>query len=251
MSCCFKVIAPTVTAGNDVFLQSGQVVGSDLVLTLNDNSTVTVAGIGGQVDFSALTNQQITDLCNTITANCDLATGLQINGTNLELVDGNGDVISSVSIPASAVTYNNGASGLTATTVQAALDEIASDLGNVSIDAINLQPTANTNEYTVDITWTNSDGVQATVADATPITIVSNGYQADFAAGDWSGGNPNTLTVPAGTHGLGPGMKVVTVRHNGFSQIVGLGYDVDPVTGDVTLEIGGGAGFDGTIYITA
>ena len=49
-----------------------------------------------QIDFTQLTPAQITALCATITANCDIAVAMQINGNVLELLDGQGDALSSI-----------------------------------------------------------------------------------------------------------------------------------------------------------
>lgn len=64
------------------------------------------------------------------------------------------------------------------TAIQKPVCEIISDLRiaqtglqHTAITAIDLQPTANPNEFTVVISWTDSDGVAQTTTDATPVTI--------------------------------------------------------------------------------
>lgn len=78
--------------------------------------------------------------------------------------------------------YSNTTSGLTATTVQGAIDELNTALSGVAhtaITNIDLQPTANTNEFTVVLTWTDGDGVSQTTTDATPITVAPLDYISD------------------------------------------------------------------------
>ena len=72
------------------------------------------------------------------------------------------------------IAYDNGTSALTATDAQAAIDEIALGLSGVQhtiITGVDLRPTATPNEFLVEITWTDGDGVAQTSTDPTPITI--------------------------------------------------------------------------------
>ena len=72
------------------------------------------------------------------------------------------------------ILYDNGTSGLTATDAQAAIDELAlavSGVAHTAITGIDLKPTANPNEFTVEIAWTDENGAAQTTTDPTPITI--------------------------------------------------------------------------------
>lgn len=78
-------------------------------------------------------------------------------------------------------------------------------------------------------------------------------YENTFAIGDWIVGSPNTITIPATTHGLGTGYKHVTV----FEQIsatehrkVGTQVSIDPTTGDIIISTLG-TPFTGGYYITS
>ena len=83
---------------------------------------------------------------------------------------------------ASGTGYSNTVSGLTATTVQAAIDELnvaVSGVAHTAITGIDLQPTANTNEFTVVINWTDGDGTAQTTTDPTPIQVEPLGYTTE------------------------------------------------------------------------
>lgn len=41
----------------------------------------------------------------------------------------------------------------------------------ISVDSIDLRPTGNENEFTIDITWTDENGLQSTLTDGTPIMV--------------------------------------------------------------------------------
>ena len=57
------------------------------------------------------------------------------------------------------------------------------------VNSINLKPTGNINEFTVEIVYTNDAGVQVTVVDTTPIIISSPTFDSTV---DFSTANPNT-----------------------------------------------------------
>ena len=51
---------------------------------------------GDTIDFTTLDAAQTAALCAAVEANCNVATSLNVNGANLELIDGQGDVLSTV-----------------------------------------------------------------------------------------------------------------------------------------------------------
>lgn len=81
----------------------------------NNTRIVQVTSGATAVDFSALTPTQIADLCITILANCNVAVALQVNaGTgDLELVDGQGDILSTISNTPTAVEDADGDTSVT------------------------------------------------------------------------------------------------------------------------------------------
>ncbi len=98
---------------------------------------------------------------------------VKVDGTSL-VVAGDG----TVSSPAenAADTPFTPAGGLVSTDTQAAIVELAGLLSGVQhtvITGIDLQPTGTPNQYTVVVTWTDSDGNAQTTTDPTPITITT------------------------------------------------------------------------------
>lgn len=106
------------------------------------------------------------------------------------------------------ILYDNATSGLTATDAQAAIDELAlavSGVAHTSITGIDLKPTANPNEFTVEITWTDENGTAQTTTDPTPITIA----QQTVVSAD--AGNLIAAGTDQGAFIDGPGLKTAVL----------------------------------------
>lgn len=116
---------------------------------------------GNDVDIAALqVNSHVDDDVETVT------------GTAVDVTDPRNPVINFQNASNTAIA--DVAGNYTATDVEWALAEIATSItwiAHTSITSIDLQPTANANEYTVVITWVDENSVTQTTVDATPITI--------------------------------------------------------------------------------
>ncbi len=106
-----------------------------------------------------------------------VVTALQsVTGTNVDNTDPLNPVVNLQSATQTAVTDTG--SNYTGTNVETILAEIAtkfSGLVHTAITDINLIATANANEYSVEITWTDEDGNINTTTDATPVVIAGLG----------------------------------------------------------------------------
>lgn len=78
-------------------------------------------------------------------------------------------------------------------------------------------------------------------------TSVSTFYETTFVSGDWTVGTPNTLTIPATTHGLGTSGVFNVSVYDSAGVLAFLGVNI--ASGDVTLEIDS-AVFDGSVIIS-
>ncbi|MDG1573174.1 hypothetical protein OZ410_12660, partial [Robiginitalea sp. M366] len=212
-------------------------------------------GTGETVDLSSLVNDADADPTN------EYNTGISFDGTNLTVTDAGGNQsvdISGVSTDdqtAAEVTYSNATSGLTATDVQAAIDEVAAgstDDQNISgsglagttltigiengtgetVDLSSLVNDADadpTNEYNTGISF---DGTNLTVTDAGGNQSVDiSGVSTDDQNISGSGLAGTTLTI---------GIE------NGTSETVDLSSLVNDADADPTNEYNTGISFDGT-----
>lgn len=249
-------------SGSDVYVVSGIVSGSDLVLTNSDGSTVTipVSGIGALattiynsdgtiagarvVDMNGNTvtftngGPFIIDGKLTVTGLID-PTGMQFSGPQpdatmptetIYITDGSSSghpvgtfvykdsggsyhAMTDAIVAASGVGYDNSGSGLVATTTQGAIDELAlavTGMAHTTITNIDLKSTGNPNEYVVEITWIDADGVTHVTSDPTPV-IVSGEEPAYSRASQVSN---QTVTV-SGTFANAGTQLVVTVPSAG------------------------------------
>lgn len=102
----------------------------------------------------------------------------------------------------------------------------------------------------VDVTTTAPVADDILVFDGTnwvPGQQSAESYDATFTVGDWTGTDPLTLTIPAGTHGLTPQtIYDVTVKEGTTIVEVCTGIDA---SGNVTLETRGAA-FGGEVKIS-
>ena len=97
---------------------------------------------------------------------------VKIDGVSIvQAVDG---TLSAVAENAAGTAFDPAGNILTSTDTQGAIEEVLTLLSGVthtSITDIDLQPTANPNEFTVVITWVDENGTTQTTTDATPVTI--------------------------------------------------------------------------------
>ena len=106
------------------------------------------------------------------------------------------------------ILYDNATSGLAAVDAQAAIDELAlalSGVAHTAITGIDLQPTANPNEFTVVVTWTDENGTPQTTTDPTPITIAQQTVVSTDA------GNLIAAGTDQGAFIDGPGLKTAVI----------------------------------------
>lgn len=116
-------------------------------------------------DFSAITAQQMVDICTQIIANCDITTDIQLNALDpctLELVDGNGDVISTQNI---GFTVNAGTTAL-------ATDDANGTAGMCPTDTLHFWSSDSTVDINVSegsaiVDLTVDAGIQWTISDVT------------------------------------------------------------------------------------
>lgn len=95
-----------------------------------------------------------------------------VSGTNVNNADPRNPIINLQT--AAQTTVADAGDNYTGTQVEAILAEIAVRLSGIvhtAITDVDLVATANPNEYTVQITWTDGEGNTQTTTDATPITI--------------------------------------------------------------------------------
>ena len=97
---------------------------------------------------------------------------VKIDGVSIvQAADG---TLSAVAEDAAGTAFDPAGNILTSTDTQGAIEEVLTLLSGVahtSITDIDLQATANPNEFTVVITWVDENGATQTTTDATPVTI--------------------------------------------------------------------------------
>lgn len=108
-----------------------------------------------------------------------------VTGTAVDTTDARNPI---VDLPTAVqVAVDDALENYTAEEVEGILAEIAvrlTGIVNTAITAIDLRPTANENEFVVEITWTDGDGVENTTTDPTPIIIpTSHVADAQFLVG--------------------------------------------------------------------
>ena len=106
-----------------------------------------------------------------------LDTGLEkilVNVDGVSIVSNPDGTLSAVAEDAAGTAFDPAGNVLTATDTQAAIEEVLGLLNGVQhtvITNVDLQPTGNPNEFTVEIEWTDGDGNTQTTTDPTPVTI--------------------------------------------------------------------------------
>ena len=115
---------------------------------------------------------------NWVTVDLSNIDGLveSVTGTNVDNTDPNNPIVNLQT--AAQTTVVDAAGNYTGTQVEAVLAEIATQLTGLvhtAITGIDLKPTANANEYTVEITWTDGDGNAQTTTDSSPVVIAGLG----------------------------------------------------------------------------
>ena len=124
-------------------------------------------------------------------------------------------VLSAVAEDAANTPFDPAGTTLTSTTTQDAIEEVLGLLSGVqhtTITNIDLQPTANPNEYTVVIEWTDGDGNPQTTTDPTPVTI---------AAPTIVSADANNLVTPGGDGGA----FIDSVTSADADNLLGAGAD--------------------------
>lgn len=140
------------------------------------------------------------------------AVDVQVTGTNLELLDDDGNVIGTA----------------------ADLSPVVA--GVASIDSIDLAATGNPNEYTVSVSWTDKDGNSMTSTDATPITVTGGtdlGYTAAPSGGSVTSSTGTAASIPdvdATNAGLAtPAMLANSHQDDDVETVTGTAVDnTDP-----------------------
>ena len=116
----------------------------------------------------------------------NVGTEVKLNLDGTTIVEGVGGVLSSPAENAADTPFNPATTILTSTDTQGAIEELETLISGVthtSITNIDLQPTGNTNEYTVIVTWVDENGATQTTSDATPV-VIAGANTVSAAAGN-------------------------------------------------------------------
>ncbi len=108
-------------------------------------------------------------------------------------------------------------------------------LTHTSITNIDLKPTGNTNEYTVEIEWTDENGTVNTTTDATPITISAGIEDLNLAINETIAFDLNSRISTDGT-------DTIWQLDNGDIKITRSGADrvlISRASGDIFVYVGG------------
>lgn len=122
--------------------------------------------------------------------------------------------------------------------------------GAVSITSIDVKPTANPNEITVDIVWVDSNGVTQTTSDATPITIDITSTSFGESATDYDSASATPAQpLDAPTVSLVAGNNHIEFYDNGVGYFTydGTDWNLDSFkedTGNVTSFLAVNAAYD-------
>lgn len=138
-----------------------------------------------------------------------LDTGLEkilLNIDGVSIVQDGAGVLSAVAEDAAGTPFDPAGTTLVATDTEAAIKEVlglVSGVAHTVITGIDLAATGNPNEYTVSISWTDSDGNPQTSTDPTPV-IISQPNVVSATAG-------NLLIDDSGAFFDGPALKAAVI----------------------------------------
>ena len=231
--------------------------GGSFPVTLPVSTDSSLTGDGSttnplSVDFGNTTAAQIADLCSIVEANCNVGVNIQTNGTtgDLELVDGNGDVLGTVPFPAAAgdipVTAGTGVdvTGGTSTAdpyvVSAAFDDLTAAqttaLCNVVETSCNVGVNLQNNAATGDLELVDGNG--DVLGSVTPSDVpVTAGTGVDVTGGT---GPSDPYVVSAGFDDLTAAQTTALCNVVETDCNVGVNIQTNGTTGDLELVDGQG-----------
>lgn len=164
-----------------------------------------------------------------VTIPLDTITGLveSVTGTNVDNTDPQNPVVNlQTAGQTSIVDSNNNYAG---TNVEDALSEIATQLTGLThtaITGIDLKPTGNANEYTVEIQWTDENGNSQTTTDSNPIVIAGLGTAVQTVS------DTNSIDMTKTGTNVSANLKVSATQTGATVSVLsdGLSIEVDDET---------------------
>ena len=182
------------------------------------------------IDYTQLTPEQITNIKEALNPLFTMSTGPDddpANATQSHNVDF-GDVVHLYSPDGSIIFSVVAGSVIVGAQVNPVL---LSGIAHTSITRIDLKRTANENQYTVEITWTDEDGNSQTTTDPTPVTISTVHPDAGYA-------HCNTeANLTNGGGGSGPASTETTFTPHADGEYI-FDYSGEVLSGTGGISIG-------------